>query len=110
MTRAEKSVENSTIYVTRTLAFKGTTTSSSESEDVIAVHKFATDPAKVAVDYALTINLGNFESAKIGVSVTVPCYVEEINQAYEFAQAWAEERVSKERDLVTAGRNGQSPL
>jgi hypothetical protein len=102
--------ENSTVYVSRAFETKGVRTSGSESEDVVAVHKFLTEPAKVSVDYALTINLGNFESAKIGVSVTVPCYVEEVDRAYEFAQAWAEERLTRERDMITAGRNGQSPL
>ena len=82
--------------------------SSKEGEDVIAVHKFVTNPAEVAVDYALTVNLGNYESAKIGVSVRVPCYVEELDTAYEFAQAWAEERLARERDMITAGRKDQA--
>lgn len=99
--------KNSTVYVSKTIGTSRATKSSSEAEDVIAVHKFETEPAKVTVDYALTINLGNYESAKIGVSVTIPCYMEEINSAYEFAQSWAEERLAKERDLITAGRNGQ---
>jgi hypothetical protein len=110
VSKTEQRTENSMVFVTRTVGSKGGPTTSSESEDIIAVHKFVTDPAKVAVDYALTINLGNFESAKIGVSVTVPCYLEEMNEAYEFAQAWAEERLVKERDMITSGRNGQSPL
>jgi hypothetical protein len=102
--------ENSTIYVTRTVGPNRGPTTGSESEDIIAVHKFETAPAKVSVDYALTINLGNFESAKIGISVTVPCYLEEIGEAYEFAQAWAEERLTRERDMITAGRSGQASL
>jgi hypothetical protein len=99
---------NSTIYVTRTIVVNQGIKSSKEGEDIIAVHKFETTPAEVAVDYALTMNLGNYESAKIGVSVRVPCYVEEVDQAYEFAQAWAEERLQRERDMVTAGRKEQS--
>lgn len=102
--------KNSVVYVTRTVGPNRGPTTGSEAEDVIAVHKFETEPAKVTVDYALTINLGNFESAKIGVSVTIPCYAEELAQAYEFAQAWAEERLTRERDMITAGRGGQSPL
>ena len=102
--------KNSMVYVTRTVGPNRGPVTGSESEDVIAIHKFETEPAKVTVDYALTINLGNFESAKIGVSVTVPCYAEELSQAYEFAQAWAEERLTRERDMITAGRGGKSPL
>ena len=99
--------ENSTIYVNRTVILNGEGRSESGAEDVISVHKFETEPAKVTVDYALTINLGNFESAKIGVSVSVPCYVAEIDKAYEFAQAWAEERLSREREMITDRRNNQ---
>lgn len=100
--------QNSTVYVTRTIGSNRGQKTSSEAEDVIAIHKFETEPAKVSVDYALTVNLGNYESAKIGVSVTVPCYTEEIDQAYEFAQAWAEERLSKERDQIV--NRSQAPL
>jgi len=98
------------VYVTRTVGPNRGPVTGSEAEDIIAVHKFETEPARVTVDYALTVNLGNFESAKIGVSVTVPCYAEELSQAYEFAQAWAEERLTHERDMITAGRSSKSPL
>jgi len=100
--------QNSTVYVTRTIGSNKGPKTSSESEDIIAIHKFETEPAKVTVDYALTVNLGNFESAKIGVSVTVPCYSEEIDKAYEFAQGWAEERLSHERDQIV--NRSQAPL
>lgn len=94
--------KNSTIYVSKTVGpSKGAPPPQGE-EDIVAVHKFETEPATVEVDYSLTMNLGNYESARISVSVTVPCYKEEIDEAYEFAQAWAEERLSKERDQIDA--------
>ena len=65
--------KNSTIYVSKTVGpAKGSPPPTGE-EDVVAVHKFETEPATVSVDYALTMNLGNYESARISVSVTVPC-------------------------------------
>lgn len=103
--------ENSKVYVNKTINSGNKSGPSvggdSQDEDVIAVHKFQTETARVTVDYALTINLGNYESAKIGVSVSVPCYVEEMSDAYEFAQAWAEERLSQERDMIISGRKSQ---
>jgi hypothetical protein len=102
--------KNSTVFVTRTIKAKGGTPIGGDTEDVIAVHKFETEPAKVTVEYALTVNLGNFESAKIGVSVSIPCYAEELEEAYEFAQSWAEERLTRERDAITGGRGGKTPL
>lgn len=101
--------KNSTVYVNKTVGpAKGAPPPEGE-EDIVAIHKFETEPAVVHVDYALTMNLGNYESAKISVSVSVPCYKEEIDEAYEFAQAWVEERLSKERDMITSSRGG-NPL
>jgi len=99
--------EDSTVYVTKTIGAKYGTEEVAESSDVIAVHKFETATASVTVEYGATINLGNFESVRIGVSVTVPCYVEELDQTYEFAQAWAEARITSERDLISEKRKGE---
>jgi len=101
--------KNSTVYVNKTVGPSRGGPPPDGEEDIIAVHKFETDPAMVSVDYAITMNLGNYESAKISVSVSVPCYKEEIDEAYEFAQAWAEERLSKERDMISTSR-GKGPL
>lgn len=70
------------------------------SDETIEVRNFQTEPARVAVDYGLTINLGNYESARIGVSITVPCYLEEANDAYTFAVDWVSERISKEKEEI----------
>ncbi len=72
-------VKNSVVHVSRTIKKGEDSTKSSESSESIAVHRFETSPAEVTVDYSLTVNLGNYESAKIGVIVTVPCYKEEID-------------------------------
>jgi len=94
-----KKVENSTIFVTRSIKREGVEELSGD-EDVIAVHEFRTEPARVMVDYSLTMNLGNYESAKIGVSMQVPCYTEEVDEAYAFAQSWVTARLEKEKQLV----------
>ena len=102
--------KNSTINVSKTVGpSKGLVPGEGE-EEVIAVHKFETEPAYVSVDYALTLNLGNYESAKLSVSVTIPCYKEEIDDAYEFAEAWAKDRLKKERDSVVGKDDSSSPL
>lgn len=69
-------------------------------EEVIAVHRFATEPAKVEVSLGLTLNLGNFESARISVGVTVPCYKEETDAAYEWAKNWVSERTRREVESI----------
>ncbi len=69
-------------------------------EQTLEVRNFLTEPARVSVDYGLTINLGNYESARIGVSVTVPCYTEEIDDAYAYAVEWATKRVAQEKSEI----------
>ena len=97
----KKVAKNSSVYVSRTI---GRGAVEQGDEGVLAVHDFVTQPAQVSVTVALNMNLGNYESAKVSVSLTLPCYSEEIDQAYEFAQKWAEERVGKERDLIVESR------
>lgn len=97
----------STALVNRTISAKGDKAVDPEStaeENVIAVHKFVTDPAKISVAVGLTVNLGNWESAKINVQLTMPCYKEEIEETFKFVQSWVEQKVSHERDLITAHR------
>ncbi len=51
-----------------------------EKRKVIAVRKFETDPAYVKVSAGVTKSTGKFEFLRIDVSVSVPCYVEEIEK------------------------------
>lgn len=67
-----------------------------QGEEVVAVAKFETQPALVRRGYGLTINQGNYESARVDISVTVPCYVEDLEAADEFARRFVEERIEKE--------------
>ena len=49
-----------------------------EKRKVLSVRKFVTDPAFVRVGAGVTKRTGDFESLRIDVAITVPCYVEEI--------------------------------
>lgn len=52
-----------------------------ESErSVLQVRKFETDPAFVRVSAGVTKNMGDYESLRVDVAITVPCYVEEIEE------------------------------
>lgn len=46
----------------------------------ITVRKFLVEPAYVRVNAGMTKNMGNYESLRVDVSLSVPCYVEEIDQ------------------------------
>lgn len=49
-----------------------------EKREEIEVGKFLTEPAYIRVNAGKTVNLGQYESFRIDVSITVPCYIEEI--------------------------------
>jgi hypothetical protein len=84
---------------------KQVTTADTKNE-VMEVRTFLTEPAKVHVSKGLTLNLGNFESARIDVSVAVPCYLEELDAAYRFADNWVETRLEVERNSVRKNKPG----
>jgi hypothetical protein len=70
--------------------------SETSSEDY---HQFTTEPAYVRVGSGVTKNLGNFESLRVDVSITMPCYPEEIDAVYrdlsEKVSSLLDEEVSK---------------
>jgi len=62
------------------------------AEGIIEIHKFQTTPAMVSVTLGGTVNLGNYESAKFSVTISRPCYSEEIDCAYEEIRSDAEKK------------------
>ena len=67
-----------------------------EEKQLIQIRPFATDPAHICVKLGRTINLGNYESAKIDVSVDMPCYVEECQRVYREVMDFVQERLTEE--------------
>lgn len=74
------------------------------TNETLEVHQFVTEPAKVGVNMGLTLNLGNFESARIDVSISVPCYREETDEAYRYAREWVETRLGEEVQSVRSNK------
>lgn len=65
----------------------------------VDVHAFVTEPAYVNVTAGTTKNLGNYESLKVAISYTVPCYREQMEQVADVlgdtVAARLEDEVSK---------------
>lgn len=75
-----------------------------ENENMtLDVRTFVTEPAIITRGYGLTLNLGNYESARVDVGIRLPCYREEVEQADEFAREWCESRIRTEVDEVRGG-------
>ena len=88
------------LFVTKQYKVGGKEGEPSTKEETLSIQRFVTDPARVSLEMGLTLNLGNYESARISVSVSVPCYREEAHDAYNFARKWVIERVNQERDAI----------
>lgn len=70
--------------------------SEEDFDEVLEVHQFVTDPARVRISVGVTKSLGDYEFLRVDVSVEIPCYVEEIDAAYEYAARTASERLEEE--------------
>ena len=69
------------------------------SEDIITdklkVHKFITTPAKLTITKSNTTNLGNYNSKKLVISLTMPCYKEQIEESYKEVMEWVDAKLQE---------------
>jgi len=59
--------------------------------------------ARVGTSRGVTLNMGNYESVRVDVWVTVPCHLSETVEAYEFVSDWCEVRVKDEVSKIRSG-------
>lgn len=85
---------------------KGKEYDSKATEEVVHVHDFDGPVARIRRGYGLTMNLGNYESARFDVVLELPCHVEDIDAADDFAKAWVEKRCEAEVAEVRGNGNG----
>ncbi len=70
----------------------------SEKREVIDVRKFVTEPAYVRVSAGVTKNIGNYESLRVDVAITAPCYIEEVKEVEERIAVMVSDMLTKEVD------------
>lgn len=71
-----------TLMVRRTYATSGEVTGEDTENSELEVQRFLTDTARVSATASYKRNMGNYESAEIRYTVSLPCYVEEIEDAF----------------------------
>ena len=94
----------STINVETKVENKGedmekTLTDINDQSDVPSITK---DPAYVTVSAGVTRNLGNFNSAKISVSIHYPCDPAKVDETYLALKDWVDERITAEGTEIDA--------
>ncbi len=73
------------------------------NDEMIPVKPFVVEPAYVNYSEGATINVGNYQSVRVDVGITLPTYVEEIEGAFEKAKQIVSERINKEIDEIKQG-------
>jgi hypothetical protein len=92
-------VAESKVIVQRTVKLDGVDSDSASTEDVIAIHTFATTPAMAHVSVPIKLSR-SFQSVGVEVGVYLPCYKEELPDAIELAYRLAKERVAREIPII----------
>jgi hypothetical protein len=72
------------------------------SNERVRIRPFISVPASISVKAGVTINLGNYESGRVDVMLTMPCYPEEIDRVYEDVKSWVDSRVEHVRRAIEA--------
>ena len=90
-------VKGATAVTTYTKEVSGVVTAEESISEVTKQVVVPEHPAVVSIEMGMTKNLGNYESFKISVSLSVPCGTDQasIDQTAEEAYEWVDDRVDK---------------
>jgi len=93
---------------TKTVAvqYKGQTPTMEEQVDEKVPPIPADKLVRVTVGGERVVNLGNYESARIHVAITLPCTQETLNDAYAHGLDWVSERIAKETKDAQKAKKG----
>lgn len=72
--------------------------SEKDEERIIAVRRFETEPAYVRCSAGVTKSTGNYESLRVDVAVTMPCYAEEVERTYTEVSDFVASKLEEEID------------
>ena len=67
-----------------------------DKRKALEVRKFESEPAYVRVSAGVTKNLGNYESLRVDVAITAPCYPEEVEKVQKRVAALVADMLDEE--------------
>jgi hypothetical protein len=80
--------------VTKDTKKQGQTIAQEMTQEEVGEPKILEGPTcNVGVDASFTKNLGNYESLRLGVSLHLPCYHNEIDEVFEFGKEWVNRKM-----------------
>ena len=103
MTKTVKQLEGE-VTVTSSLSRMREIIKQDARTEKFTVRPFASEVAHVSVRKGLTRNLGDFESARVDVTLTMPCYPEEALTVFEAVNEAVEDMVSDEMKKFEEGQ------
>lgn len=98
--------DDEVMVVTSSIGSKKNPKQSSSERKVLSVKKFLSEPAYVRVSAGQTINLGDYESQRVDVSITMPCYPEEVDEVLPFVADKVGVFLEEEVERWGGGKNG----
>lgn len=110
MAKKEKKSKKSRVRVSRIGANKSTTVTAKERKldevvevDEGSVKEFKTEPAYVRVGAGVTKNMGDYESLRVDVSISAPCYREDVDVTFNKVAEEVAKKLSDEVDKYMTG-------
>lgn len=91
----KKSKKSETATVTASISESGDKVLEYSTGEKLAT-KTLERPAEVSISVGLTLNLGNYESARIDVGLKLPCEPDDIDTVYAYTEQWVEARLETE--------------
>lgn len=88
--------ETRQVEAVATVTKSGSKTPETQEQERIPSEKFTEAPAYVMVKAGATVNLGNYESARVDVSLSYPCRTEEVDATFDKVKKWVDKRVGEE--------------
>jgi len=67
-----------------------------DAREVHEAKEFTGPVAQITRSFGVTLNMGNFESTRVDVGIQIPCYLEDVERADEFAREFCEKRLKNE--------------
>ena len=104
------SISSPTVSVKKMYKSEGVVKADDSEEELVDIELPHAEAAMSQIGYnaRMTINLGDFESVQIGVSCVLPCYSEEISDAFIHAKQLVDMKLNKEVSAVREFRKEKS--